>query len=306
MPTPTPRPTPHRLARAALLAVAGTCAALPALAQEVELFERARFKGVKLKLTADTPDVAAYGLGNRIASIVVKSGDWEFCTAPRYGGACITVGPGRYADLPPALHGNLASIRRADGGAGAPPPAPATAGTAAPGVSDAVVLYEHIDFKGRSFGLSSSIARLDEKGFNDTASSVLVQRGRWQLCEHADFSGQCIVLGPGRHTLGGNANDLLSSIRPVFGRDNRPLPASGGLVLHEQADYSGRSMLLTEPTANLKSMGMNDKASSVEVLAGQWEVCTDADYRGRCVLLNPGHYQLDGALDKRLSSMRPR
>lgn len=330
------RHTPlRRLVPAILLTMASLLGATVASAQEVELYSQPAFNGMRLRLSADATDVAAYGMGNSIASVVVKSGQWEFCTAAQFRGACITVGPGRYAEMPPALRGSLASIRRADVAAGAvapalrqgaaapmhapvqgqlPPPLPglapaspqaATGAAPEPMPTDAVILYEHAGFDGRTLALSSSAPRLAELNYNDVASSVIVQRGRWQFCEHHDYGGECMVLGVGRHVLGGHWNDRTSSIRPVFGTDDRPLPATGGLVLHENTDYSGRESLHVEAMANLKAVGMNDKASSVEVLDGQWQLCTDADFGGRCVIVKPGRYQMGTALDNKLSSLRP-
>lgn len=324
--------TVRRLGPTALLSLSAAFAAPAALAQEVELYSQPAFNGMRLRLNTDAADVAAYGMGGNIASVVVKAGQWEFCTAAQFRGACITVGPGRYAEMPPALRGTLASIRRADLGAAAPRHPVATAPMPAPfpapmqppmpgslpgpipspvgpvGVAmptDAVILYEHANFDGRALALSTSAPRLGELNYNDLASSVVIQRGRWQFCEHHDYAGQCMVLGVGRHVLGGSWNDRTSSIRPVFGADDRPLPATGGLVLHENTDYSGRQSLHVEAMPNLKTVGMNDKASSMEVLDGQWELCTDADYAGRCVIVKPGRYQMGPALDNKLSSLRP-
>jgi len=342
------RQTPsRRLLPTSLLPLAGLLAASATSAQEVELYSQPAFNGMRLRLNADAADVAAYGMGNNIASVVVKAGQWEFCTAAQFRGACITVGPGRYAEMPPALRGTLASIRRADVAAAvgtqaartvaaAPMPAPMqgqlppplqsqqhaqqpaqaqaplqaplqTAANAAPVPmpTDAVILYEHANFDGRTLALSSSAPRLGELNYNDIASSVIVQRGRWQFCEHHDFGGECMVLGVGRHVLSGHWNDRTSSIRPVFGNDDRPLPTTGGLVLHENTDYSGRQSMHVEAMPNLKAVGMNDKASSVEVLDGQWQLCTDADYGGRCVIVKPGRYQMGPALNDKISSLRP-
>ena len=216
------------------------------------------------------------------------------------------MGPGRYTEMPPALRGTLASIRRADVGAAAlgagvggnhpravaaapmPAPLPAqpaaqgqlppplqsqqhaqqqaqaqtyqaplqtAAGAPVPMPTEAVILYEHANFDGSVLPLSTSAPRLGEINYNDLASSVIVQRGRWQFCEHHD--------------------------------------------------YSGRESLHVEAMANLKAVGMNDRASSVEVLDGQWQLCTDADFGGRCVIVKPGRYQMGTALDNKLSSLRP-
>jgi hypothetical protein len=49
--------------------------------------------------------------------------------------------------------------------------------------------------------------------FNDQTGSIIVNEGRWQLCEHADFGGRCIVLEPGRYEQLDNMNDRISSLR---------------------------------------------------------------------------------------------
>ncbi len=386
----------HALVAGALL---GLSLSAPALARDVELYDQPEFRGVRLTLSAATPDLGAYGVGGRVASVVVKRGQWEFCTQPQFGGACITVGPGRYGQLPPALRGNLNSLRENGGNnnsAAAPRPTPPSERMAAgiilfsgnfngpqvalrestpdlrqrsfddaattvevrngswdlcqdldftggcvrlgPGrhmlppafrsrvtsarpatdvlpvapvpapiaAAAAVVLYEHANFGGRQAALQGPEPRLDTAGFNDKATSVVISRGRWQFCEHIDFEGQCLVLGPGRHALSGAFQDSISSLRPVFGADDRPLPAAGGITLHEHADFSGRNLLRTELTLNLAEFGFNDRASSIEVHAGQWELCGDAQFAGRCAVFGPGRHQLPDFLNDRVSSLRSR
>ena len=284
-------------------------------AQDVELYDQPAFAGVRLTLSTNAPDLAAYGLGGRVASVVVKKGQWEFCTLPQFGGACIAVGPGRYAELPTALRGALASLRNtaavaaptvvaaAPAAAVVTPVVPAAAVAAAS--TDAMVLYEHAAFAGRKLGISAATPRLGELNFNDIASSVEVFRGRWQFCVHADYAGECIVLGVGRHAQAGRFNDAISSIRPVYGKDDKPLPPTGGVVLFEHSDFKGVELLLTAVTPNLVALNFNDKASSIEVLAGRWELCLDADFKGRCISMTPGRYNLEKALNDRISSVRP-
>jgi uncharacterized protein YcfJ len=58
---------------------------------------------------------------------------------------------------------------------------------------------------------------------------------------------------------------------------------------------------------NFERAGFNDRASSVVVDRGRWEVCTDAKFEGRCVVLRRGSYDsLRGmGMDNRISSVRP-
>ncbi len=94
-----------------------------------------------------------------------------------------------------------------------------------------VTLYEHDGFQGRSFSADRKIDNFESSGFNDRASSVVVLSDRWEVCEHARFGGQCIVLRPGRYpsleSMG--MNDRVSSIRPIGSNmrvdDDRYAPA---------------------------------------------------------------------------------
>jgi uncharacterized protein YcfJ len=85
-----------------------------------------------------------------------------------------------------------------------------------------VTLYEQEGFHGRTFAVNGPINNLDRFGFNDLASSIIVDRGDWQVCEHADFRGRCIVLRPGQYpalrTMG--MNNKISSVRRVSGGPN--------------------------------------------------------------------------------------
>jgi hypothetical protein len=83
-----------------------------------------------------------------------------------------------------------------------------------------LTLYEGENFHGRSFAANGPVSNLDGTGFNDRASSAIIDRGRWELCEHADFGGRCIVLERGQYPSLGYAglNNQVSSMRRVSGR----------------------------------------------------------------------------------------
>src|SRR5215470_16774096 len=85
-----------------------------------------------------------------------------------------------------------------------------------------LTLYEGENFRGRSFTANGQVNNLDGTGFNDRASSAIIDHGRWQLCEHADFGGRCVVLQPGQYPSLANAglNNQVSSMRRVSGRAN--------------------------------------------------------------------------------------
>ena len=53
-----------------------------------------------------------------------------------------------------------------------------------------VTFYEGEGFRGRAFTTSDRVVNFGRTGFNDRASSVVVDKGRWEVCEHANFGGR--------------------------------------------------------------------------------------------------------------------
>ena len=96
-----------------------------------------------------------------------------------------------------------------------------------------ITFYEGEGFRGRSFTTDKTVWNFERIGFNDRASSVVVERGRWEACEDARFEGRCVVLRQGSYDslarLG--MNNRISSVRPVSrnaryeGEAPEPLPA---------------------------------------------------------------------------------
>ena len=80
-----------------------------------------------------------------------------------------------------------------------------------------VTFFEHEGFQGRSFSTQRQIGNLERQGFNDRASSAVVVGERWEVCQDARFSGDCVVLRPGRYPslAAMGLNDRVSSVRIV-------------------------------------------------------------------------------------------
>jgi len=83
-----------------------------------------------------------------------------------------------------------------------------------------VTFYEREGFRGRSFTADRPIGNFERSGFNDRASSAVVDSGNWQVCEDAGFSGRCVVLRPGRYDSLAQMglDNQISSVRVVEGR----------------------------------------------------------------------------------------
>ncbi len=166
-----------------------------------------------------------------------------------------------------------------------------------------VVLYEHDRFTGRTLTATGAMADLRGQDFNDKASSVVIRSGRWQLCGDINFRGNCKDLGPGEYpslsVMG--FNDKLSSIRKIIGDGRSPIE------LFEHIHFEGRNLGMAAAMNDMTQIDYNDKASSIVIRSGRWEVCTDIHFGGRCIALDPGEYPdlTQRELNDTISSVRP-
>lgn len=80
-----------------------------------------------------------------------------------------------------------------------------------------VTFYEAEGFRGRSFTANNDVRNFERTGFNDRASSLVVERGRWEVCVDARYEGSCVVVRRGSYDSlrGLGMNDRISSVRRV-------------------------------------------------------------------------------------------
>ncbi|MEO5845216.1 MAG: beta/gamma crystallin-related protein [Caldimonas sp.] len=85
-----------------------------------------------------------------------------------------------------------------------------------------ITFYEGEGFRGRTFAANGEVRNFERSGFNDRASSVVVDRGRWEVCEDARFNGRCAVLRRGSYDSlrGMGMENRISSVRRVDDRRN--------------------------------------------------------------------------------------
>jgi uncharacterized protein YcfJ len=85
-----------------------------------------------------------------------------------------------------------------------------------------ITFYEGEGFRGRAFTTNDRVWNFERNGFSDRASSVVVERGRWLVCEHARFEGRCVVLRRGSYPslreIG--MDNTISSVRRVEPEQN--------------------------------------------------------------------------------------
>lgn len=189
------------LGLAAALVLFGLLGAARAGAQ-ITLYEHNNFKGRSHTIQGAEGDLKRAQFNDITSSVVIESGRWQLCGDANFRGQCVILDAGRYASLQSVgLNDAMSSARPAGGG----------------DARQDLVLYEHENYKGRSLAVRRRMDDLGDNGFNDVASSVVINSGRWQLCSEVRFRGQCITLDPGRHASlkAMGMNDTVSSARPT-------------------------------------------------------------------------------------------
>jgi hypothetical protein len=173
-----------------------------------------------------------------------------------------------------------------------------------------ITVFVDPNFRGKAATYTYDITNLAQTGFNDRISSVRVAAGeRWEICEHANYAGNCvIVFGQERNLRQNNWDNKISSLRRVTGdrpdRPDRPSPGYSSIILFTQPNYRGNREDYTRTTPNL--LGMNDRAASVTVEEGQWQLCDGINFTGNCTTITQSISNLGSiGMLNRVSSVRP-
>lgn len=80
--------------------------------------------------------------------------------------------------------------------------------------------------------------------------------------------------------------------------------AAGEITLFTDSNFRGPRITIDRDAYNLVDMGFNDRASSIVVRSGIWQVCEDRDFGGYCAEFGPGEYRELPRFNDRVSSVR--
>ena len=203
-----------------LLAAAAVLATFThaAFAGELTLFSDSNFRGQRVTIDRDAASLGDFNFNDRASSFVIRSGTWLLCEHANFGGRCEEFGPGEYRELR-GFNDAVSSARQIDrGGRGRWKDHDRDddrGGWRGDRGGPDVVMFASPRFEGQQVELSQDVRALSDVGFNDRATSLIIREGRWEFCEHADFRGECVVLGPGRYDMLDRMNNRISSMRRV-------------------------------------------------------------------------------------------
>jgi hypothetical protein len=78
------------------------------------------------------------------------------------------------------------------------------------------------------------------------------------------------------------------------------------LTMFDDQNFRGRSYAAQREVRNLADVGFNDMAVSIRVDGGRWQVCTDKNFQGQCMIIDRNTSQLATNFVRQISSIRPR
>jgi hypothetical protein len=317
----------NRSAAVIVLVITGLfIGASAAAAAEIEVCEHRNYGGRCVTFLHGVNDLREWGLSNAISSFRIRSGIWRLCSGPNLQGACQD-----FAHSVPDLAGTrlqdaVSSLR------------PVRSGAA--GGNTAIVVYTAPNYRGRSWVFSDDISDLRRLGLNDQISSVRVLGGLWVICTDINYVGCRSVREdiPDLSVIGWGSR--ISSIREGqnwWNASGGPRGYGGGyegggrpgyeggerqgygggqgrggregqvptLTLFSDPDFRGRSYSTQREVRNLADVGFNDMASSIRITGGRWQVCTDKNFRGQCLVVTRDTNQLATNFFRQISSIRP-
>jgi hypothetical protein len=272
----------------------------------VILYEHINFRGKhKHIIGRNEPNLHRDDWGDRVSSIQILAGQWQFFEHKNYRGNRITLGPGNYrradiVDFFGIYNDTLSSVRRLS-------PKVGLVGLTG------LIIYQHINYKGdHKHIIDRDEVNLHVDGWGDKISSFQIITGRWEFCQHVNYKGWRTICGPGNYRWVkevGISNDSISSIRrhqPLLAVNPMPTIET---ILYQHIDYRGdHKHLINHGQRNLHSDGWGDRVSSFQVISGRrWTFHEHKNYDGVSISPNPGSYRWIedmGMKNDRLSSVR--
>ena len=79
---------------------------------------------------------------------------------------------------------------------------------------------------------------------------------------------------------------------------------AGEITLFTDSNFRGARVTVDREAYNLADIGFNDRASSLVVRSGVWQICEDRNFGGYCQEFGPGEYRDLPRFNDRISSVR--
>jgi len=100
---------------------------------------------------------------------------------------------------------------------------------------------------------------------------------------------------------------LAAAPAPVAPATPAPAPVPLQIVVYDQNDFQGHALTIDRPVADLNTLHFDNKVASLQIKgAGDWVLCENKNYTGRCARVQSEAVNLKlFALNDRVSSLYP-
>jgi hypothetical protein len=147
-----------------------------------------------------------------------------------------------------------------------------------------ITVFSNPDFRGRTQTFQQDTPNLNNTGLNNNIRSLRIGRGeKWEVCDSPNYNGRCIVVSGEESDLSRNGwGNRISSFRRVRdgGGPGPGRPGRNSIVLFDRTNFRGNSTNYNAAVARL-----NNRAQSVRIERGSWELCDGRNFTGRCITL---------------------
>ncbi len=222
----------------------------------ITLYSDTGLRGTSVTLTTDQFKLSNLRFNDKARSVEVTGGVWRLCSDANLAGKC------EYVDRTVrnlgeiGLSGNLSSVQ-------------GLAHDRGPRSYD-IAFFADTNFRGPFLGFDEGEAALGHYRFNETASSIMITRGTWLLCEDKDYRGTCEYLDASERDLGAiYLDNKISSFRRYDVRREGPwrrpvadpvYPPSGG---GQSSGFRGeQTMFFPAPTYRGSRISNRDGAAT--------------------------------------------
>jgi hypothetical protein len=140
-----------------------------------------------------------------------------------------------------------------------------------------IVLYDQVSYQGNNANFSGSTANVGPQ-WRRMVRSATINGGSWLVCENPNFNGRCVTLTQSVPDLASYNLRRVGSVRPVRAAG----PRDWYIVVYNQVNYRGNPRRYRAAVSNLGTA----RVRSVTIGRGRWEICTDRNFGGDCVVLD--------------------
>ncbi|XP_072894809.1 epidermal differentiation-specific protein-like [Hemitrygon akajei] len=172
---------------------------------KIILYENPDFTGEDKEFVDDVKDLSVLNFNNTARSVRVIGRHWVVYTDSDHKGQFKVFGPGDHGNLG-TLDQNISSLRLVKEDM----------------LNPDIVLYEHVDYKGKSRSIKETTDNLSRSGFDNLVSSHKVKQGVWILYQDLNQSGPRLITfqdDEWDNYCQFKWNDKLSSVRAVKNSD---------------------------------------------------------------------------------------